>query len=62
MVDISIHHIKSIEIGKHILGSGVWVCNVKIFSEATIDEIESITEITLFSENMFSFNGLIKNK
>jgi len=61
MVDISIHRIKSIEIGKHMLDSGVWVCNVKIFSD-TIDEIESITEISLFSENMFSFNGLIKNK
>lgn len=58
MADLSIHNIKSIEIEKHDLNSGVWVCTLNITCESKIDKIESNDTITLFSESLITFDEI----
>jgi len=58
MVDVSIHNVKSIEIEKHDLDSGVWVCNLKIICERNLDKRECIENVILFSESLKIFDEI----
>lgn len=58
MGDLSVHNVKSIEIEKHDLNSGVWVCTLNITCESKIDKQESVESITLFSESLKVFDEI----
>ena len=58
MVDIGIHNVKNIEIHKHKLDSGVWVCNIYITSQTIMSKEQSKETINLFTNNEKVFDNI----
>ena len=58
MADINIHNVKSIEIEKHDLDGGTWVCKISITCEIPSTKIQSNETIILFSESLKTYKNL----